>query len=172
MTGPIADCRAIVLRARQEAAEFQYKYGYQIPCSHLAKRIGDLAQQSTQYAGRRTLAVNSILCCVDPEDGPQLYRVDLAGSFFGYAACAAGAKEQEATSLFEKRVKERGNNMSNDIAAQTAIEVLQTCVGADFKPSEIEVGISEKNADGTTADFRVLNDDEVEKLLGSIAERD
>lgn len=172
MTGPLADCKSVVARARQEAQDFEYKYGYAIPCSFLTKRLGDLAQQNTQYAGRRNMAVVSILCAVDPEDGPQLFRVDLAGSFFGYAACAAGTKEQEASSLFEKRVKERGPNMSYELAVQTAIEVLQTCVGADFKPAEIEVGVVETGADGTPADFRVLRDIEVEKILGSIAERD
>jgi len=172
MTGPLADCRAVVIRARQEAMDFQYKYGYPIPCSYLAKRLADLAQQSTQYAGRRSLAVVSILCSVDPDDGPQLFRVDLAGSFFGYSACAAGTKEQEASSLFEKKVKERGNAMSYELAVQTAIEVLQTCVGADFKPNEIEVGVTATNPDGSAADFRVLGDDEVEKVLGVIAERD
>ena len=172
LTGPLADCRSVMVRARQEATEFEYKYGYPIPCSYLAKRMADLAQQSTQYAGRRSMAVVSILCSVDPEDGPQLFRVDLAGSFFGYQACAAGTKEQEASSLFEKKVKERGASMTDELTIQTAIEVLQTCVGADFKPAEIEVGITTKNPDGTQADFRVLADDEVEKVLGLIAERD
>jgi 20S proteasome subunit alpha 1 len=172
MTGPLADCRAIAVRARQEATEFQYKYGYAIPCSYLAKRMADLAQQSTQYAGRRSLAVVAILCSVDPDEGPQLFRVDLAGSFFGYSACAAGTKEQEASSLFEKKIKERGSNMPYDVAVQTAIEVLQTCVGADFKPNEIEVGVTATDANGAAADFRVLADEEIEKFLGSIAERD
>ena len=172
MTGPLADCRAVVVRARQEATEFEYKYGYPIPCSYLAKRMADLAQQSTQYAGRRSMAVGSILCAVDPEEGPQLFRVDLAGAFFGYQACASGTKEQEASSLFEKKIKERGTAMTNEMALQTAIEVLQTCVGADFKANEIEAGITTTEADGTPANFRVLGDDEIEKILGQIAERD
>jgi len=98
--------------------------------------------------------------------------VDLAGAFFGYSACAAGTKEQEASSLFEKKIKDRGTTMSYELAVQSAIEVLQTCVGADFKPSEIEVGVTSTNPDGSAGDFRVLADEEVEKVLGLIAERD
>ncbi len=172
LTGPIADCRSVASRARQEAAQFHYDYGYPIPVSHLAKRIADLAQQNTQYAGRRTMAVVSILVAVEPDNGPQLFRVDLAGSYFGYSACSAGVKEQEASSLFEKRMKERGNAMDEKMTIQTAIEVLQTCVGADFKPAEVEVGITATNEDGTAADFRTLGEDEIEHVLGLIAERD
>ena len=48
MTGPIPDARNAVSRARAEAAEFKYKYGYEMPCDVLAKRMANLAQVYTQ----------------------------------------------------------------------------------------------------------------------------
>jgi 20S proteasome alpha/beta subunit len=48
MTGSIADARACVERARGEAAEFRYKYGYEMPCDALAKRLANLNQVYTQ----------------------------------------------------------------------------------------------------------------------------
>jgi 20S proteasome subunit alpha 1 len=48
MTGSIADARANVTRARGEAGEFRYKYGYEMPCDALAKRLANINQVYTQ----------------------------------------------------------------------------------------------------------------------------
>lgn len=48
MTGSIADARNAVARARSEAAEFRYKYGYEMPCDVLAKRLANINQVYTQ----------------------------------------------------------------------------------------------------------------------------
>ncbi|XP_058515784.1 uncharacterized protein LOC131479254, partial [Ochotona princeps] len=51
--GLFPDCRSIAFRARQEAGEFAYKYGYNMPVYVLAKRIADLNQVYTQFAYMR-----------------------------------------------------------------------------------------------------------------------
>ena len=48
MTGSIADARAAVTRARGEAAEFRYRYGYEMPCDVLSKRLANINQVYTQ----------------------------------------------------------------------------------------------------------------------------
>lgn len=48
MTGSIADARASVMRAQGEAAEFRYKFGYEMPCDVLAKRLANINQVYTQ----------------------------------------------------------------------------------------------------------------------------
>jgi 20S proteasome subunit alpha 1 len=54
------------------------------------------------------------------------------------------------------------------VVVQLAIHALQSVLAAEFKPSEIQVGVV------TTADpkFRELEEDVIERHLTSISERD
>jgi 20S proteasome subunit alpha 1 len=103
---------------------------------------------------------------VDEEKGPQCFKIDPAGHYFGYKATAAGTKEQEAANFLEKKVKENPN-MDSTTTVQTAITCLQSVLSADFRPTEIEVGI----AKGTDR-FVTLTEDEIEAHLVAISERD
>lgn len=80
VTGLTADSRSIVQDARQRAADFRFKYGYEIPVDYLAQALADKAQVHTQFARMRPLGVMTILVGIDEERGPQLYKVDPAGA--------------------------------------------------------------------------------------------
>lgn len=175
VTGMHGDARSLVQKSRSEAAEFRFKYGYEMPPDVLARTLADQAQVYTQHAYMRPLGVVPIIIGIDEERGPQLYKVDPAGYFVGYKATAAGVKEQEATNWLEKRHKGTDGGLvalKHSPLVETAIEALQQILGEDLKASDIEIGVVQRGSDSADAIFRVLSEPEIEEHLTAISERD
>ena len=57
-----------------------------------------------------------ILIGIDPEFGPQCFKLDPAGYFVGFHATAAGQKQQEAMNHLEKKWKKLDNGGGADDA--------------------------------------------------------
>eukprot|EP01098_Paradermamoeba_levis_P001872 TRINITY_DN1214_c0_g1_i2.p1 TRINITY_DN1214_c0_g1~~TRINITY_DN1214_c0_g1_i2.p1 ORF type:complete len:249 (-),score=67.52 TRINITY_DN1214_c0_g1_i2:125-871(-) len=167
MTGMIADARSQVFRARSEASEFKYDYGYDVPVSYLAKKVADISQIYTQHAWMRPLGVSMILCGIDDELGPQLFKCDPAGWFVGCKATAAGQKDQEATTFLEKKLKE-DPQLGFRQTVQLAISTLQSVLSIDFKATEIEVGVVTVE----NPRFTTLTHAQIEEHLSEISDRD
>ncbi|PAV20586.1 20S proteasome subunit [Pyrrhoderma noxium] len=187
MTGRIADARVQVTRARAEAAEFRYKYGYEINPEALARRLANINQVYTQRAAMRPLGIATIFIGIDEELGPQCFKLDPAGYYVGFHATSAGQKQQEAMNFLEKRWKklnggtgadeplEAGKTLSRAEAIEIAIETLATVYAQDFKAGEIEIGIvstSEEEDEKTRGKWRVMGEAEVERYLLAYAEKD
>jgi len=187
MTGLIADAKAQVFRAQQEAANWRYKYGYEITPDALARRLANINQVYTQRAGMRPLGISVILIGIDPELGPQCFKLDPAGYFVGFHATAAGQKQQEAMNHLEKKWKKLDNGKgAEDAAAATkrltraevieiAIEAMSIVHATDYKPGEIEIGIvstADEENPKSRGKWRVMEETEVEQHLLAYAEKD
>ncbi|KIY51352.1 N-terminal nucleophile aminohydrolase [Fistulina hepatica ATCC 64428] len=187
VTGLIADARAQVARARAEAAEFRYKYGYDITPDALARRLANINQVYTQRAAMRPLGISMILIGIDLEFGPQCFKLDPAGYFVGFHATAAGQKQQEAMNHLEKKWKKlnngqgaedptgAGKTLSRAEVIEMAIEAMSTVHSTDYKPGEIEIGIcstSHEEDPATRGLWRVFDSNETEKHLLAYAEKD
>ncbi|KAL6304088.1 20S proteasome subunit [Sparassis latifolia] len=187
MTGLIADARSQIARTRSEAAKFRYQYGYEITPDALARRMANINQVYTQRAGMRPLGITMILIGIDPEFGPQCFRLDPAGYYVGFHATAAGQKQQETMNHLEKKWKKldsgrgaddavaAGKTLSRADVIELAIEAISTVHAADFKPGEVEIGIvseGEEEDPKTKGQWRAMDEAEIERHLLAYAEKD
>ncbi|CAH8609367.1 unnamed protein product [Dicrocoelium dendriticum] len=168
MTGMLPDCHAQVHRARYEAANFRYKFGYEMPCDAIARRIGEISQVYTQSAEMRPLGCAMLAISFDLEhQKPMLYKVDPSGFVAGHKAVAVGDKQVPAMTFLEKELRKK-ENYNLEEAIEIALKCLSHIHSMEFKATEIEIGVVSK-ADPI---FRKLSVDEIDALLNSMAEKD
>lgn len=55
----------------------------------------------------RSFGAEVILCAIDDEFGPMLFKFDPSGHYSGYKAAASGVKEQESINYLEKQFKKK-----------------------------------------------------------------
>ncbi len=134
----------------------------------MASRLADYNQINTQKAMQRPFGVETMLCAIDDEKGPTLYKVDPAGYFMGYRAVAAGVKEQDAINFLEKHMKKKGWDMDLKQAVELAIETMQAIMGQEYKSTDLEIGVVSNSA----RKFRKLTEEEIESHLQALSKKE
>ncbi|KDE09079.1 proteasome subunit alpha type-6 [Microbotryum lychnidis-dioicae p1A1 Lamole] len=167
-TGRHADARNQLQRALSEATQFRYKFGYEITPDLLAKRIANINQVYTQRAAMRPLGISMIIVGIDPELGPQIFKLDPAGYYVGFHATAAGQKQQEAINLLEKGYKKGWKLAKLDDVVELALTSLSTVLATDLKKGEVEIGV----CGGEERRFRKLSTEQIDGYLQRLGEKD
>jgi len=171
VTGLEADCRWKVDEARNEAVNWSYKYGYEMPADMIAKKIADKNQTYTQYAYHRMLGCSMVFIAWDEEQQtPMLYKTEPSGYYAGFKACATGVKQIEAMNYLEKNFKKKDNKEPENLreAVETALAALSTALQSDLKANQIEVGIVSKDS----PKFVSLTKEEIDDYLNSLADKE
>ena len=81
-----------------------------------------------------------ILIAMDSDKGPQVYKTDPAGYYCGYKATSVGVKQTEANNYMEKKIR-KNPSWTYEETVEVAITALSSVLAADFKSSEIEIGV-------------------------------
>jgi proteasome alpha subunit len=102
--GYIPDARVQVDQARVMAQSNRLVYDEVASVETVARRIADLAQQFTQYAGVRPFGVSLIIGGVD-KNGSELFLTDPSGTYMAYDAVAIGAGSEQVTEYLEQNYR-------------------------------------------------------------------
>ncbi|OEL21902.1 Proteasome subunit alpha type-6 [Dichanthelium oligosanthes] len=163
-TGIAGDGRTLAHEAKNQTAQFRFKWGYEMPPDVLAQWIADRAQICTQFVSKRPSGVVAMILGIDDEkETPQLFTCDPAGYFLGHKAASAGHKDREAVNFLEKKMK-NNPSLSFPETIQMAISALQFALKEDLKATEIEVGVVRKD----DPIFRLLTAAEIDEHLKAI----
>jgi proteasome alpha subunit len=119
--GYIPDARIQVDNARVIAQSNRLVYDEPVDIETIAKRIADLNQQYTQYAGVRPFGVSLIISGVDENRGPVVFLTDPTGAYLGFDAIAIGAGSDQVNEYLEKNYNQ---GMSLEQGITLAIECI------------------------------------------------
>ena len=151
--GYIPDARIQVDQARVIAQSNKLVYDEPADVAGVARKIADLSQQFTQYAGVRPFGVSLIIAGVD-KNGPELYLTDPSGTYVGYDAVAIGAGSDQVTEYLEQKYK---SDLGLEGAFVLAIESVYLVSEEKVDTHHIKMAVIETK----DSKLRRLNPDEI-----------
>ncbi|HUI86477.1 MAG TPA: archaeal proteasome endopeptidase complex subunit alpha [Nitrososphaerales archaeon] len=162
--GYIPDARIQVDNARVMAQSNRLIYDEPVDVESIAKRIADLNQQYTQYAGVRPFGVSLIIAGVDENNGPVVFLTDPTGAYSGFAAIAIGQNSDQVNDYLEK-------NYSKDLSLDSVVTLAIECI---YLVSEDKAGTAHIKVaviDAETKKMRRLTEQEIGKNASSAKTR-
>lgn len=158
--GYIPDARIQVDSARVLAQSNRLIYDEPVDIEAIAKRIADMNQQYTQYAGVRPFGVSLIIAGVDENNGPVVFLADPTGTYSGFHAIAIGQGSDQVNDYLEKNY---GKDLSLDEAVTLAIECIYLVSEDKSGTAHIKVAV----VDAESKKWRRLTEQEIGKNASS-----
>ena len=161
--GYIPDARIQVDQARVMAQSSHLIYDEPVDVETISRKIADMSQQFTQFAGVRPFGVSLIIAGVD-KGGSKLFLTDPSGTYVGYDAVAIGAGSDQVTEYFEQKFK---NEISLEEATGLAIEAIYLVSDDKTGISHIKIAM----IDEESGKMRLLTEEEIDKSASKIQAR-
>ncbi len=161
--GYVPDARILVDRARVFSQTNRLLYDESVDVESVAKYLGDLTQEFTQYAGVRPFGVSLIIAGVDKK-GPSVFLVDPSGSYLQYEAVSIGAGSDQVTQFLE-------NNFNSSMTIEDLSTLAVKCV---YLVSEDKSGVSHIRmamVDTQTKKLRRYTEEEVTRYAALAKEK-
>jgi proteasome alpha subunit len=162
--GYIPDARIQVDNARVIAQSNRLVYDEPVDIETVAKRIADLNQQYTQYAGVRPFGVSLIISGVDETRGPVVFLTDPTGAYLGFDAIAIGAGSDQVNEYLEK-------NYDTGLSLEQGITLAIECIYLVSEDKNGVFHIKTAVVDAKTKKMRRLTEDEIQKYASSAKTR-
>lgn len=162
--GYVPDARVLVDYAKVIAQNNRLLYDEPIEVETIAKRLGDIAQQYTQYAGVRPFGVSLIIAGVD-KDGPVIFVTDPSGTYLGYDAIAIGGNSDQVNEFLEKVYR-------SDMTLEEVCVLAARCILRASEERTESRHVKMAVIDVKTRKMRKLTDVEVQEYLKKAAEEE
>ncbi len=159
--GYVPDARVMVDSARTLAQNNRLLYDEEIEVETISRKLGDLAQQYTQYAGVRPFGVSLIIAGADKE-APSLYSTDPSGTYLEYNAIAIGGGSDVANEYLEQ-------NYNSDSKFDDTIDLALKCILKVNEGKVDPVNVKVATIDSTSRTMKMLPKEEVAARIEKLA---
>lgn len=113
VTGLIFDANAIIDFMKKRCTEYEIIYDCPIPLEVLCDDTSNILHSMTLKGDTRPLAVNLIVSGIDSILGPQIYSIDMAGTFDEWKAVAVGVGEENIMSSLADITTDKMDTLQN-----------------------------------------------------------
>ncbi len=156
VVGLASDANVLIEQARISAQNNRLLYDEPIDVEIISKRIGDLKQMYTQYAGVRPFGVSVIFVGID-KAGKKNFVTDPSGSYRAFKAVAIGIGREIIEEILKKEYKE---TFKLKKATSLAVKCLSTSLRSRDEPTTIRIAVIPSK----TRRFRFLSTEEISAL--------